>query len=192
FGGLERWGREVVEHGSVSFDPGGVRVRWDLIPGDFTEHMRAGRGPGGRDLPSPQAILYDPHSPAANPEMWTLPLFRDLFAWIDPRRSWCGLATYSRSTSVRVALLLAGWRVGAGSGTETKEETTVAATGAGRLGSVLDARWLQRARRSGCAEPWVGPPYGGRPLSDRTWEELRSLPQFAANGALPTPGRDAL
>ncbi len=200
FDGLEPWCEELVDHGAVTFDVGGATVRWELVLGDFTERMRPvspaggpgpGPGPVGGDPPSPQAILYDPHSPTANPEMWTLPLFRDLHARIDPRR-WCGLATYSRSTAVRAALLLAGFRVGAGWGTATKEETTVAANRDGCLASPLDGRWLERARRSRAAEPWVGPPYGGRPLEEGTWERLRAQPQFVENGALPTPGRDAL
>jgi len=176
FGGLEGRCAELVERSAVEFAVGRARVRWTLVSGDFTR-LLAGSA-SGDEMPAPHAILYDPHSPSANPEMWTLPLFRGLYRRLDPARP-CGLATYSRSTAVRVALLLAGFRVGAGAGTATKEETTVAANEAGWLDRPLDGRWLERVRRSRAAEPWVTPPYGGRPLSEENWIRLQAHPQLA-------------
>mgnify|MGYP002823252590 CR=1 FL=1 len=52
----------------------------------------------------PDAILYDPYSPAKNPEMWSLGMFQSLATCLPTSAT---LATYSRSTSVRVTLLLA-------------------------------------------------------------------------------------
>ena len=57
--------------------------------------------------------------------MWTAPLFTDLFRALDPRP--CAMPTYSRSTMLRVTLLLAGFYVGVGHATGEKEETTIAA-----------------------------------------------------------------
>src|SRR5262245_60255290 len=56
-------------------------------------------------LAKPHAILFDPFSPAPNPAMWTQSLFDRVFRLLDPDRP-CMLATYSRSTMLRVALLL--------------------------------------------------------------------------------------
>ena len=75
---------------------------------------------------APHAILFDAFSPAKNPAMWTLPLFTKLFQRLDPQRP-CALPTYSRSTILRVTLLLAGFFVGVGHATGEKEETTIAA-----------------------------------------------------------------
>ncbi|MCC6234922.1 MAG: hypothetical protein IT580_19925 [Verrucomicrobiales bacterium] len=163
--------------GAATLDMNPGRLRWDFVAGDFAAALtHPNASPAA--LPAPQAILFDPHSPRVNPEMWTLPLFTALRARVAPALP-CTLATYSRSTSVRVALLLAGWWVGTGSGTGTKEETTVAATDSSLLRHPLEASWLGRARRSGAAEPWVTPPHHAQPLSERSWEALQRHPQFA-------------
>jgi hypothetical protein len=90
-------------------------------------------------LPAPHAILFDPFSPAKNPAMWTLPLFTTLFRLLDPARP-CALATYSRSTMTRAALLLTGFCVGAGHATGEKEETTIAANTLELIDEPLDRR----------------------------------------------------
>jgi hypothetical protein len=121
--------------------------------------------------------LLDPFSPAKNPAMWTQPLFAALFHRLDPSRE-CLLATYSRSTMVRVGLLLAGFFVGAGRATGQKEETTIAATTLTSLEAPLDHAWLARAKRSGSAEPLWEPVYRQTRLSEATWDKLREHPQF--------------
>src|SRR2546428_6884165 len=128
-------------------------------------------------LPAPHAILFDPFSPAKNPAMWTLPLFTSLFRLLDPARP-CALATYSRSTMTRGALLLAGFYVGAGHATGAKQETTVAANTLELIDRPLDRRWLERARRSHSAEPLCEPIYRQARLAPATWEGLRTHPQF--------------
>ena len=90
--------------------------------------------------------------------MWTLPLFTNLFHLLDPQRP-CALTTYSRSTILRVTLLLAGFFVGVGHATGMKEETTIAANTLDLIAEPLDARWLERARRSDSAEPMHEPVY---------------------------------
>jgi len=128
-------------------------------------------------FPAPHAILFDAFSPAKNPAMWTAPLFASLFRHLDPSRP-CALPTYSRSTMLRVSLLLAGFFVGAGHATGEKEETTIAANTLDLISEPLDQKWLQRARNSTSAEPLWEPVYRQAPLSDETWEKLRQHPQF--------------
>jgi tRNA U34 5-methylaminomethyl-2-thiouridine-forming methyltransferase MnmC len=129
-------------------------------------------------LAPPHAILFDPHSPKKNPAMWTAALFADLFRRLDPQRP-CALATYTRSTMARVALLLGGFFVGVGHPSGLKEETTVAANRLDLLDEPLDRRWLERAKCSHSAEPLSGPVYRQAPLSPETREKLRRHPQFA-------------
>jgi S-adenosyl-L-methionine-dependent methyltransferase len=129
--------------------------------------------------PPPHAILFDAFSPAKNPAMWTLPLFSNLFRQLDPQRP-CALPTYSRSTIMRVTLLLAGFFVGVGHATGEKEETTIAANTLKLLTEPLDLRWLDRARRSHSAEPMVESVYRVAPLTPKSWEKLRAHPQFSS------------
>ena len=114
------------------------RCHWQVHLGDFPAllvHASA------RELPKPQVILFDAYSPAKNPAMWTLPLFQNLFRLLDPARP-CALPTYSRSTMLRVTLLLAGFFVGAGHATGEKEETTIAANALELVSEPLDLKWL--------------------------------------------------
>ena len=133
--------------------------------------------PQSAPLPAPHAILFDAFSPARNPAMWTQPLFADLFKHLDPQRP-CAMPTYSRSTMLRVSLLLAGFFVGAGHATGEKEETTIAANTLDLITEPLDRKWLARARRSTSAEPLWEPVYRQAKMSDTTWEKLQNHPQF--------------
>ncbi len=119
------------------------RVDWHFHRGDFREFLWAPR----TAVPAPDAILYDPYSPESNRSMWTLEHFTRLHARLDPARP-CTLTNYSRSTSVRVTLLLAGFHVGLGGATGEKDQTTVAATHRELLTQPLGAEWLGRVERS--------------------------------------------
>jgi tRNA U34 5-methylaminomethyl-2-thiouridine-forming methyltransferase MnmC len=156
----------------VELEHGSWRGTWEMHLGDFPQRLAA-----PEPLPAPHAIFYDGFSPARNPELWTLPLFERLLARLDPDRP-CSLATYSRSTFVRAALLLAGFLVGVGEAVAGKEETTVAANVPELLGRPLHADWLARARRSHSAEPLREAVYRQAPLSPETWERLQAHPQF--------------
>jgi hypothetical protein len=125
----------------------------------------------------PHAILFDAYSPARNPAMWTLPLFTNLFQLLDPQRP-CALPTYSRSTILRVTLLLAGFFVGVGHATGEKEETTIAANDLSLIAEPLGRCWLERSRRSHRAEPMREPFYRIAPLTAESWEKLLAHPQF--------------
>jgi S-adenosyl-L-methionine-dependent methyltransferase len=129
------------------------------------------------EFPAPHAIFYDAFSPAKNPEMWTLPVFENLFGLLDPQRP-CALTTYSRSTMIRATFLLAGFIVGVGHATGMKEETTIAANTPDLLNEPLDSRWLARASRSHCAEPLHEPVYRRKKLLPETLEILCQRPQF--------------
>ncbi|HTG45828.1 MAG TPA: MnmC family methyltransferase, partial [Verrucomicrobiae bacterium] len=112
-----------------------------------------------------------------NPAMWTEPLFASIYKLLDPARP-CALATYSRSTLLRVTLLLAGFYVGAGHATGEKEETTLAANDLELLAEPLGADWLRRARNSTSAEPLTEARYRQMPLTPTTWDRLKAHAQF--------------
>jgi tRNA U34 5-methylaminomethyl-2-thiouridine-forming methyltransferase MnmC len=176
FADLAPQAEALLRAGTTEFSVGAARVSWQLILGDFSRAVQSSEASG---WPKPHAILFDPHSPAANPEMWAPSVFEAMFALLDPRRP-CSLATYSRSTRLRVALLLAGFWVGTGGPTGLKEETTVAANHPELIGQPLGTRWLQRARKSKAAEPLDPRAYGPAPLRPETWNRLRARPQFVS------------
>jgi tRNA U34 5-methylaminomethyl-2-thiouridine-forming methyltransferase MnmC len=108
--GFEAQLETLLQARVVKFKLGEVEVNWTVHVDDFpsllaqaeTDHeLRA-------QLPAPHAILYDAFSPATNTAMWTLPVFQNLYTFLDAARP-CALPTYSRSTLLRVTLLLAGF-----------------------------------------------------------------------------------
>lgn len=182
--GYENSLAELLQRNHVHFQNGKLAVDWEFHEGDFPALIA--RRPGSDEaqesktvaqLEPPHAIFYDAFSPAKNPAMWTLPLFKNLFRALDPARP-CALTTYSRSTLLRATLLLAGFFVGAGPATGMKEETTMAANTLDLITAPLPVRWLERARRSSSAEPLHEPVYTRAPLSAATEEKLRQHPQF--------------
>jgi tRNA U34 5-methylaminomethyl-2-thiouridine-forming methyltransferase MnmC len=202
FGGYEKHLQEFLRAHQVTFQDGLQAVNWEFHHGDFPAWLESGAGvpPAQRarqreqsaaalslgadrrdacpTLPAPHVILFDAYSPARNPAMWTLPLFTNLFQQLDPQRP-CAMPTYSRSTILRVTLLLAGFFVGVGHATGEKEETTIAANDLSLIAEPLHARWLARARRSHSAEPMMEPVYRIAPLSETSWQKLAAHPQFA-------------
>lgn len=154
--------REIFERGSVSTG----RLTWRLHLGDFRLAETAA------EAPAPEAVIFDPYSPAANPGMWTT----EVFAAIRERvERVCTLSTYTRSTVMRARLLRAGWFVGHGAATGEKTETTVAGSELGVLHRPLGRNWLERLRRStaqGLGER------GGAGAA----EELAGHPQFFGEG----------
>jgi tRNA U34 5-methylaminomethyl-2-thiouridine-forming methyltransferase MnmC len=196
FGGYENHLQEFIRAHRVKFQDGAPSVNWEFHLGDFPalinsqlvgraspraepDELQTARGDARptKKIPAPHAILFDAYSPSKNPAMWTLPLFTNLFRLLDPQRS-CALPTYSRSTILRVTLLLAGFFVGTGHATGEKEETTIAANDLSLIAEPLDRRWLDRANRSHSAEPMVEPVYRIAPLSDESWKKLSVHPQF--------------
>ena len=174
FAGYERTVERLLSNSEADFENGPQPLHWQWHVVDFPAFLH---GAAAAELPKPHAILFDPWSPAKNPAMWTGPLFDRLYALLDPGRP-CALATYSRSTMLRVSLLLAGFHVGVGNASGLKEETTIAANSFELILHPLDRRWLDRARRSDCAEPLREPVYRRAPLASATFERLRTHPQF--------------
>lgn len=164
----------LLEAHRVEFENGSQPVRWDLCVTDFPALLHSD---AVRTIPAPHVILFDPWSPAKNPAMWCAPVFNALFRRLDPLRP-CVLPTYSRSTMLRVTLLLAGFYVGAGRSVGRKEETTLAANQPGLIEAPLGREWLSRAERSGSAEPLWEPAYRQAPITPETLARLRAHPQF--------------
>lgn len=175
FNGYESVVDALLAGRSVAFKNGLQSVRWELRVGDFPELLKSSVA---ATLAKPDAIAFDPWSPAKNPSMWTAPLLSNLFGLLDPARP-CLMPTYSRSTMLRVSLLLAGFFVGAGSATGTKEETTLAANTRDLIPSLLGRDWLARVRRSDNAEPLWEPLYRRAPIQSETFERLSRHPQFS-------------
>ncbi len=124
-----------------------ARTSWRLARGDIIDSLQA-------ESAKADVIYWDPFSPRANPESWTVAAFAAARRVAGTR---CTLFTYSAATSVRVALLLAGWTVGAGAAIGEKLATTAAAVDVRALGAPLDARWLARLARSGAPLPADAP-----------------------------------
>lgn len=125
-------------------------LTWHLVGGDFIEMM-------SQVSPLPDIIFYDMFSSKACGDVWTMTSFQKLFGACAGRA--VELFTYTCSTSVRVALLAAGFYLARGRGIGPKEETTIALTPqAYRLSSVdrpamLSGDWLARWERSGAKFP---------------------------------------
>jgi hypothetical protein len=184
FGDYENHLQTFLREHRVSFQDGQQSVDWEFYHGDFPAWLANSKfkTQNSKLAPPPHAILFDAYSPAKNPAMWTLPLFTNLFQLLDPQRS-CALPTYSRSTILRVTLLLAGFFVGVGHATGEKEETTIAANDLSLIAEPLNAAWLERARRSHSAEPMVEAVYRIAPLTTESWEKLSAHPQFRSASA---------
>jgi tRNA U34 5-methylaminomethyl-2-thiouridine-forming methyltransferase MnmC len=183
--------REAVEAllrgggAALEFSNGQNSVRWSLFLDDFPSLLARWRTGSGDSSavppPAPHAILYDPFSPAKNPAMWTLPVFVNLHQRLESARP-CALATYSRSTLLRVTLLLAGFYVGVGHATGEKEETTIAANTLELIEEPLPLDWLGRVRRSTSAEPLSEAQYRQERLSPESLARLEAHPQFNPGG----------
>jgi tRNA U34 5-methylaminomethyl-2-thiouridine-forming methyltransferase MnmC len=172
--GWEEVIRQLIAGGKVQVTEGLRRLEWQIHIADFPTFLGQ---PAASELDKPHAILFDAFSPARNPAMWTQDVFTKLFRALDPARP-CALPTYSRSTMLRVTLLLAGFFVGVGHATGEKEETTIAANTLDLIDEPLDGDWLRRARRSTSAEPLREPVYRQARLSTESFEKLQEHPQF--------------
>jgi tRNA U34 5-methylaminomethyl-2-thiouridine-forming methyltransferase MnmC len=174
--GYEPHLEQLLRDRHCTFQDGAQTVQWEVHVADFPSLLTE---PVARKLAQPHVIMFDAFSPATNPAMWTEPLFSNLFRLLALDRP-CSLPTYSRSTMLRVTLLLAGFYVGVGHATGEKEETTIAANTRDLIAEPLDRRWLQRAHRSTSAEPLWEPVYRQAPLSPATWGKLQKHPQFCS------------
>jgi hypothetical protein len=166
FTGWESTVETLLRRGSVEVGPG---IRWILHHGDFRQLCA--------NALAPSAIFFDPYSPVSNPAMWSLEVFCRMRELSHPQVP-CLVTTYTRSTSIRAAMLLAGWFVGVGIPTGEKTETTIGANRVELLERPLDGRWLERARKSTNAAPIRGGVYARGPIAEEDFAVLRSHPQF--------------
>ncbi len=171
--GYEAALRALLEHGSVSLPVGQAQLHWWLIQGDFTGWL------GHQADLKPHAIFYDPYSPTVNPEMWTLELFTALHAGLGADRP-CLLTNYTRSTAVRVTLLLAGFYVGIGPSTGEKDETTVATNDPALLERPLSRAWLERKvyASTNAAPLRAGSSSARGPIDEKDFDRLGEHKQF--------------
>jgi len=162
----ELWQRRL-EPGPI--DVGGCS--WSLILGDITETMT-----DWAERP-PDLVMYDMHSPKAQPELWGLEF------WEKRAAEWQGarvlVAFHTRSTAVRSTLLGAGFFVGVGAGLGGKEETTLAGTASDLILRPLDPRWLERLERSTSGSPIRGHGYATGSIPQEDLDRIRRHPQFA-------------
>ena len=166
--GWETGIRELLDRGTTHPSPS---MTWRLHRGDFSRQPH--------DAPAPSVIFFDPYSPARNSEMWNLETFRSMWDAVSgPDAPPCTMTNYTRSTSVRVTMLLAGWFVGTGVPTGDKEVTTIAANHLDLLKEPLDETWLARVRSSTNAEPMRGRNNERGPISAEDYARLITHPQL--------------
>jgi queuine tRNA-ribosyltransferase len=157
--------RLLLDRGRVD----GARTSWRLVLGELPGSLIL--DPDVGDPPLADVVFWDPFSPRANPTLWTMAAFVALRRRCAPRAT---VHTFSAATASRAALVLAGFAVGVGDATGAKEHTTVAAVEPGDLERPLDARWLDRLRRSSAPLPLDAPP--------DALDRIARAPQF-----LPSP-----
>jgi queuine tRNA-ribosyltransferase len=142
-------------------------IDWLLLRGDFAVSKYDG--------PPPDIVFFDPFSFKTDRALWTLGAFRELAALCTDKE--VELFTYSSSTSVRAAMLAAGFYVAKGLGTGARTETTIAlsprAAALPHDRELLGAEWLGKWRRSDAQIP-----FGASP-SEECWREaVTGHPQF--------------
>ncbi len=144
-------------------------IEWLLLNGDFAVRKF--------EAPPPDIVFFDPFSFKTDSALWTLQAFREL-------ASACGdkpteLFTYTYSTSVRAAMLAAGFYVAKGRATGPKGETTIGSVGARGAAAhgreLLGQEWLAKWARSDAQVPF------GSAEQDDAWREaILAHPQFKA------------
>ncbi len=142
-------------------------IEWLLLSGDFAVRKF--------EAPAPDIIFFDPFSFKTDSAMWTLQAFRELAKACSEKP--VELFTYTYSTSVRAAMLAAGFYVAKGRATGPKGETTIGlserAADATHGHELLGAEWLAKWQRSDAQVP-----FGSR-MDDDLWREaVLTHPQF--------------
>jgi queuine tRNA-ribosyltransferase len=144
-------------------------IDWRLLRGDFSRTKFA--------APTPDIVFFDPFSFRADGALWNLDAFRELAHLFAGKA--VELFTYTYSTSVRAALLAAGFYVAKGRGTGPKAETTIGLTrGAAARPhghELLGAEWFAKWLRSDAQAP------PGVAAHDDSWRAaVMEHPQFRA------------
>lgn len=158
--------RDLLDHGRHTDHGHDWQVCLGELPAVF----------GSLEPASADVVFWDPFSPKANPELWTVAAFQALRRLCQAGAT---VHTYSSATAARSALLLAGFSVGVGTPSGAKEQTTVAALCAQDLTQPLDQRWLERLQRSSAPLPADAPP--------NALDIIARAPQFTSHPASPAP-----
>jgi len=142
-------------------------IDWLLLRGDFNVTKFS--------APLPDIVFFDPFSFKTDDALWTMRAFRELANLFQHKA--VELFTYSYSTSVRSAMLAAGFYVAKGRGTGPKAETTIAlSTRAAAMPhdrDLLGEQWLGKWRRSDAQVPM------GARANDDSWRDaVAEHPQF--------------
>ena len=150
-----------------SWSSSAAAIQWQLLLGDFSIRKFV--------APPPDIIFFDPFSFKTDGVLWTQPAFAELLQVCS--KSATELFTYSYSTSVRAAMLAAGFYVAKGRGTGPKAETSIALSPlAAELShghELLGREWLDKWRRSDAQAPF------GRGAEDESWRSrIEAHPQF--------------
>jgi queuine tRNA-ribosyltransferase len=144
-------------------------IEWRLLAGDFARRKF--------EAPPPDIVFFDPFSFKTDSALWTTEAFRELIELFSGKGT--ELFTYTYSTSVRAAMLAAGFYVAKGRATGPKGETTIglspAAAAANHAHELLGPEWLAKWQRSDAQVP-----FGSR-ADDPSWRDaVLKHPQFAA------------
>ena len=142
-------------------------IEWRLLDGDFAVRKF--------EAPPPDIIFFDPFSYKTDAALWTLNAFRELAKACKDKPT--ELFSYTYSTSVRAAMLVAGFYVAKGRATGPKGETTIGlsarAASAAHGRELLGPEWLAKWGRSDAQAPF------GSAKQDDSWREaVRAHPQF--------------
>jgi queuine tRNA-ribosyltransferase len=142
-------------------------IEWLLLSGDFAVRKF--------QAPPPDIIFFDPFSFKTDSALWTLNAFRELAQICSAQPT--ELFTYTYSTSVRAAMLAAGFYVAKGRATGPKGETTIGlsarAAAAAHGHELLGPEWLAKWGRSDAQVPF------GSTEQDDSWREsVLAHPQF--------------
>jgi len=158
----------LLSEKKTSFGENGL---WYFHEGDFRQVMQ------NTFLPEPHAIFYDPYSPSGNREMWELEHFSKFRERLGKKIPYL-LTNYTRSTAVRVTLLMAGFYVGTGISIGEKEETTIVSNHLDLIERPLSRAWLENIRASGNAAPLRRENIFQSPINEEDFQELEKHEQF--------------
>ncbi len=162
--------RAILQHGRHET----ARTTWQFVNGDLLTTLPT------QEKAAADLVFWDPFSTGANPTLWTTRAFGLLFPLC---RAGVTVHTYGGATSIRSAMLLAGFAVGEGevTGDSTKagqrKRGTVAALRTEDLERPLTRRWLERLERSSAPLPSDAP-------AD-AMARIRASAQFAASRGGP-------
>jgi len=170
-GYLSGWDWEGFQRqGFLEVKRGERKLVWHFHGGNFQETYNKA------EVPVPSLIMYDLYSAPKCPSLYSLSHWQGIRRHLGDHD--CVVIFHSRSTALRVTLLLAGWFVGKGTFLGEKEETTMAANLLELVSQPLGEEWLGRVRRSVSASPILGSEMKTSPISQEWLRELEELPQW--------------